>query len=75
MAKIDKTKEEVGYFKVMLSLLIAIDVSIIAWVFQNSNSVSNIKMLFSILAIAFVSSGIFWINKVVWKKLITLEEL
>ena len=35
MAKIDKLKEEIGWLKVIFAILIATDISLVAWVVQN----------------------------------------
>ncbi len=45
MGKIDKIKESIGYLKVIFSILVAIDVSLVAWVFKNSNTIEDSQML------------------------------
>ena len=35
MAKVDKLKEEIGWLKVIFAILIATDISLVAWVVQN----------------------------------------
>ena len=35
MAKIDKLKEEISWLKVIFAILIATDISLVAWVVQN----------------------------------------
>ena len=35
MALIDKRKEEIGWLKVLFAILIATDISLIAWLIQN----------------------------------------
>ena len=42
MAKIDEIKEFIGYLKVVFGILVAIDISIIGWLFKNEESLSNI---------------------------------
>ncbi|BCD61830.1 hypothetical protein NitYY0826_C0693 [Nitratiruptor sp. YY08-26] len=42
MARIDKIKEFIGYLKVILGILVAIDISIIAWLFKNQEHLNQI---------------------------------
>ena len=35
MSKIDRLKEEIGWLKVVFGILVAIDISLIAWMAQN----------------------------------------
>jgi membrane protein YdbS with pleckstrin-like domain len=75
VGKIDRAKEFIGYLKVVFGILIAVDVSIIAWLFQNTNYVSNLKILIvSIVAVCLIFS-IIVINKKILNKIDELEDL
>ncbi|MDQ7068924.1 MAG: hypothetical protein Q9M40_13695 [Sulfurimonas sp.] len=38
MAKIDEIKESIGYLKVVFSIMIAVDVSLVAWLYKLCNN-------------------------------------
>ena len=40
MAQIDKQKEEIGWLKVIFAILLATDISLIAWLVQNYGKVN-----------------------------------
>jgi len=50
MAKIDEIKEFIGFLKVVFVTLIAIDTSLIAWIFKNHN-ISDVISVYSIFGI------------------------
>lgn len=75
MSKTEKIKEQIGYLKVVFSLLIAIDVSIIAWLFKNSEAISNTKTVISLIVAILVAVAIIVINKKILKSIDELEEL
>ena len=69
MSKLDKTKEQIGWLKVVFGLLFATDLSIIAYIFNTYNQLSNIKLILAILALMLVTAALIYINKKLWKKL------
>jgi len=56
MAKLDEIKEFIGFLKVVFVTLIAIDTSLIAWIFKNHTITDKISVysVFSIIIIATV---------------------
>ena len=42
MAKVDKLKEEVGWLKIIFSILIATDISLIAWLVQKIDELEEL---------------------------------
>lgn len=75
MSKIDKAKESIGYLKVIFSIAIAIDVSIIAWLFKNSNNLEDIKSILAFLTVVLITYAIITLNKKILKKIDNLEDL
>jgi len=73
MAKIDKEKEYIGFLKAIFLTLIAIDSSLIAWLFNHSEL--NVKSTIVLSIILFVSVIIWIIFKHIMKKIKDLEEL
>lgn len=75
MSKSEKIKEQIGYLKVVFSILVAIDVSIIAWLFQNSQSISGTKIVLSSIVAICITFAIIHINKKILSRIDELEEL
>ena len=75
MAKIDKIKETIGYLKVVFGVLVAIDVSIIGWLFKNAQLLSSLKIVISLIAIVATTLAIIFVNRKILQKIDELEEL
>jgi membrane protein YdbS with pleckstrin-like domain len=50
----EQIKQEIGILKIFLGFSIAVFISIIAWLFQNFNSISLVKSIISIIALSFI---------------------
>ena len=75
MAQIDKIKEEIGWLKVIFAILIATDISLVAWLAQNYRKASPLLLKIG-LAVAFlITLIIIWINNVAYRKIDELGEL
>ena len=75
MAKIDKIKELIGYLKVVLGILVAIDVSIIGWLFKNEEQLSSIKIVLSSVAVVITTISVIIVNKKILDEIDKIEEL
>ncbi len=75
MAKVDKLKEEVGWLKIIFSILIATDISLIAWLSQNYERVITIFLIICTIIVFLIMFAIIWINRVAYQKIDELEEL
>ena len=75
MAQIDKTKEEIGWLKTIFALLIAIDVSLIGWLAQNSLRISNLLLGVSAVLILSIRLIIIVINLKAYQKINKLGEM
>ena len=75
MARIDKTKEEIGWLKVVFTLLVAIDVSLIAWVAQNASDANEIPVAVALPAMLLVSFSILVISHFIHEKIQSLGDL
>ena len=53
MARLDEVKEFIGFLKVVFVTLIAIDTSLIAWIFKN-HALSDKVSVYSIFGIIFI---------------------
>ena len=75
MAKIDKIKELIGYLKVAFGILVAVDISIIGWLFKNEEYLSASKVILSAVAIIITTIGVIVVNRKILKEIDKLEEL
>jgi len=73
MSKLDKVKESIGIFKALFIVLIVIDSSLIAWLFNHSSLTTRSSIvIFAIMFVTFVDLIIF---KKILKKINSLEDL
>ena len=75
MSEIDRIKEKLGWLKVVFAALVAVNVSLVAWVAKNyAIAAPQLVWLasFCVLAISFV---VVWLNRVVYRRLRKLESL
>jgi len=75
MAKIDKIKEQIGWLKVVFGLLFATDISLIAYLFNKIDVLSDIKIILVVFGLFLVTLGITIVNKSAMKKIDNLEAL
>ncbi|MCK5521638.1 MAG: hypothetical protein KAI83_00765 [Thiomargarita sp.] len=75
MSKNDKLKEEIGWLKVVFAILVATDISLVAWLVQNYNQAPTFLIIVGTVATFAVTIGIIWINKTAYKKIDELEVL
>ncbi|MFO1429316.1 MAG: hypothetical protein U1F76_04130 [Candidatus Competibacteraceae bacterium] len=75
MSKTDKLKEEIGWLKVVFGILVAIDISLVAWLAQNITKAPILLLVICALAVLSVTTGIVWVNRAAYRKIDELEEL
>jgi len=75
MSKADGIKEELGWLKVVFGVLVAVDVSLVAWVAQNFASPNRVLVWGAIFAVAVVTAGVVWINRLAYRRIRELEQL
>ena len=75
MAKIDKLKEQIGWLKVLFGLLFATDISLIAFLFNKSGVLSDIKLSLVLLGLLAVTILLFIVNKKALNKINELEDI
>ncbi len=74
MGRIDKLKEEIGWLKVIFAILLATDISLIAWLVQNYGKVNPFLFLIGALAVILLTFLNVLINRVAYRKIDELEE-
>ena len=75
MGKVDKQKESIGYLKVVFSILVAIDVSLVAWIFKNNVLVDSGQIIVPSVIVLFITISLIYVNKIILKKIDQLEEM
>ena len=75
MSQIDKLKEEIGWLKVVFGILVATDISLVAWTAQNYNKAPSFLLVICAVGVLLVTFGIVWVNKAAYRKIDELEEL
>ena len=75
MSKMDKEKEFIGYLKVVFGVLVAIDMSSVAWLFQHSDELGGLKASIAAALILCVTCAIILLNKKILNKIDDLEDL
>ena len=75
MAKIDKIKEQIGWFKIIFGMLFATDISLIAYLFNRIEILTTVKIFLVLTGLIFTTIAIFIVNKNAMKKIESLEEL
>lgn len=75
MSRKDKLKEEIGWLKVFFGILVATDISLVAWLSQNHPDSSSLMLTICIVAICIITLGIIWVNRAAYRKIDELEGL
>lgn len=75
MARIDKLKEEIGWLKIIFAILIATDISLIAWLVENYGKVKKLLLIVGLIGALLVTIIIVWIDYTANKKIDELEGL
>ncbi len=75
MAHIDKVKEEIGWLKVVFAILLAADISLVAWGVQNYGKASLLLLTIGLIAAFLITLTIIWVNSVAYRKINKLEDL
>jgi 4-hydroxybenzoate polyprenyltransferase len=75
MSKADKLKEEIGWLKVVFALLVATDISLIAWLAQNYTKAGLLSSASCALAVVVVTGAVVWVNHTAYAKIDELEDL
>ena len=75
MAHIDKVKEEIGWLKVIFAILIATDISLIAWLIQSYGKVNKFLFILGVLGAIVILFVIDRLDSIARGKMNELEEL
>ncbi|MBI3358179.1 MAG: hypothetical protein HY037_01105 [Nitrospirae bacterium] len=74
MSQIDRIKEPIGWLKVVFGGLIAIDVSLVAWLAQNFRTADFSLIVLSVIAVAGTTIAIIGVNHSAFRRMAKLEK-
>ncbi len=69
MSQNERIKEEIGWFKVVFAVSVAMCASVVAWLVQNYSTAKPILLVSGLLVVIGLGGGIIWVNRVVFKRL------
>ncbi|MEZ4614355.1 MAG: hypothetical protein R2867_02410 [Caldilineaceae bacterium] len=75
MSRTERLKEEIGWLKVVFGILVATDLSLVAWIAQNYVMASEFLVISCGVAVCGVTTGIVWVNRTAYWKIDELEDL
>ena len=75
MAKLDVIKEKINYLKVWLGIFVVTLISLVGWLGSNFESLHGIRLYSSLVGLIWLLISINFLNKVILKKINSLEEL
>ncbi len=75
MSQSERIKETVGWLKVVFVALVAIDVSLIAWLAQNFRTAEAVVVVLATIAVAGTTAGIIAVNHAAFRRIAKLENL
>lgn len=74
MSKAERLKEEIGWLKVVFTVCVALDTSLIAWLAQNYAQAGSVLVSVGCLASLVFALLIIFINRRVYRRLEELED-
>jgi len=74
-SKADRIKEALGWLKVVFAALVAVDISLIAWLAQNFQSAENVLVMLAFIAVVCTTAAIVGVNHAAYKRIAELENL
>lgn len=75
MSEADRLKEVIGWLKVVFALLVAIDVSLVAWLVQNYQTASSVLLVAALVIIVAIMIGIVGVNRTAFRIMSQLRNM
>ncbi|HBQ44472.1 MAG TPA: hypothetical protein DD716_02320 [Thiomicrospira sp.] len=75
MSKESRIKEELAWLKMVFAIIVAISISILAWMAQNYQTTHVVILMASLFVVALFAWLFVKVVKIVYKKLDELEEI
>jgi hypothetical protein len=74
MSKADRLKEEIGWLKLIFGALLAVDVSLVAWLAQNYATTDRVLVLAGLVATLILTGAVVWVNRLAYRRIEQLED-
>jgi succinate-acetate transporter protein len=75
VSKLERLKEDLGWLKLIFGGLLAIDVSIVAWLAQNYHNAEAVISVGAFIVIMGLTVALLWVNRLAYERIEQLEEL
>jgi 4-hydroxybenzoate polyprenyltransferase len=75
LCQADRIKEMLGWLKVVFAALVAVDISLIAWLAQNFQSADTVLVVLAFVAVVCTTAAIVGANHAAYKRIAELEDL
>jgi 4-hydroxybenzoate polyprenyltransferase len=75
VARLDRIKEEIGWLKVVFGILVATDISLLAWLAEKFASGPKVQVIVSLVAVVIVTGAIVWVNHLAYVRIKQSEDL
>lgn len=69
MSRIDELKEEIGWLKIVFAILVATEISLLAWLGQNYANASVVLIVCAVAIAIVLGMGIISINRRAYRKM------
>ena len=75
MPKLDRVKEEVGYFKFWLGIVVVTDISLVGWLIVAVDQTDRLRIVLALLAIALLSFGAMVLHRAIDQRMERIGKL
>ena len=75
MSRAERIKETLGWLKVVFAALVAVDISLIAWLAQNFQDAEDVLVVLAFIAVVCTTAAIVGVNHAAYKRIAELENL
>jgi len=73
VSRIDKIKEEIGWLKIVFGILVATDISLIAWLAENYTEANRSLVAVCSISVLLITLGVVQVNRIAYRKIDELE--
>lgn len=74
MPKADAVKEEIGFLKLVFTVLLALDASLVAWLAQNFRTAHTLLVIGAVLSVLLLTGVVVWITRLMYRRFQQLED-
>lgn len=75
MARLDRLKEEIGWLKIVFTLSVALDASLVAWIARNYASTNTVLLGAGLVAAIVLAGIVVFVNRRAYRQIDQLEDL